>query len=136
MENTEPQEYKCKTHDPKYFLNYYYAHLAIKIPCPHCNKSVSRSKMPRHIRTTQSCLLLRAQKELRKLKGEPETPEPETAKEEPVEEPPEYPPSDVKCMVDAETARRHIAKSIKWNDPKKSISLVFFLNDAIISDIS
>jgi len=53
-----------KTHDPKYFLKYYYEEFALKVPCPHCKKEVTRQKLPRQIRATKSCLSLRAQAEL------------------------------------------------------------------------
>jgi len=98
MEHPAPKVYK--THDPEYFNKYYREHFAVKVNCPHCNKSVSRAKLPRHIRHTKTCLLLRAQAELRQLKGEPETPPPSD------EEPPKSPPLDIKWMVDAKTARK------------------------------
>ena len=104
METKEPKVYK--THDPDYFNKYYREHFAVKVLCPHCSKSVSRAKLPRHIRHAKTCLLARAQAELRQLKGEPEKP-PEEEQEKTEElEPPEYPPLDVKWMVDSKTARK------------------------------
>ena len=105
MESKEPKEPKVyKTHDPDYFNKYYREHMAIKVPCPHCNKPITRSKMPRHVRMTKYCLLLRAQAELKQLKGEADEPEQVEA--------PEAPPLDVKWMVDARTARRQLAKEL------------------------
>ncbi len=34
--------------DPKYFTNYYHAHLAQVIDCPKCNKGISKQKLKRH----------------------------------------------------------------------------------------
>ena len=96
METPVPKVYK--THDPEYFNNYYKEHFAVKVNCPHCSKQVSRAKLPRHIRMTKSCLLLRAQAELKQLKGEPEEPEQVEA--------PEAPPLDVKWMVCPKVARK------------------------------
>ena len=87
-----------KTHDPEYYNNYYREYYAVKINCPHCERPVSRAKLPRHMRMTKACLLLRAQAELKQLKGEPEQPE--------KVEVPEAPALDVKWMVCPKVAKK------------------------------
>ncbi len=98
MEVTSTVEPKVfKTHDPMYFRNYYKQHYAQEVNCPHCNKTLTKGKLTRHIRTNKTCLLARAQAELKQLKSQPE---------DEVTESPTEPPLNLTWMVDARTARK------------------------------
>jgi hypothetical protein len=39
---------RCKTKNPKYFVDYYHENLSKKVNCDVCNKLLSKAKVKRH----------------------------------------------------------------------------------------
>ena len=48
-----------KPRPPGYHNRYYHAHLSFSVKCPYCKNEVVYQKLPRHIRDSKTCHLLR-----------------------------------------------------------------------------